>query len=74
MRARGAPDRTAPLRRGECVPPRPSRRHTAATISTHTQRALPRYHAGRPPARPGSRAGRIGTIARPAPRGRRADT
>ena len=46
----------------------PRRRRAAATISTRTQRALPCCRAGRPPARPGARAGRIGTSARLAPR------
>ncbi len=45
----------------------PRRRRAAATISTRTQRALP-CRRGDPPARPGARAGRIGSSARLAPR------
>ena len=71
---RGGRQTALPRRAAGCVPPRPSRRRAAATISTHTQRALPRCRAGRPPARPGARAGRPGAPARPTPRGRRADT
>ena len=54
--------------RGGCQTALPRRRRAAATISTRTQRALPCCRAGRPPARPGARAGRIGTSARLAPR------
>eukprot|EP00966_Prymnesium_polylepis_P222167 5140714-Prymnesium_polylepis.1 len=73
MRA-GGRQTALPRRVAGCVPSRPSHRHAAATASTHTHRALPRGRTGRPPARPGARAGRIGAPARPAPRGRRTDT
>eukprot|EP00966_Prymnesium_polylepis_P205067 4751435-Prymnesium_polylepis.1 len=52
----GAPDRTAPSRRGVRAPNTlcASHRHAAPTTSTHTHRALPRGRTGRPPARPGA--------------------
>eukprot|EP00966_Prymnesium_polylepis_P060379 1401068-Prymnesium_polylepis.1 len=42
----------------------------------HAPRLAPRLHrtTRQPPARPGARAGRTGALARPASRGRRADT
>eukprot|EP00966_Prymnesium_polylepis_P159116 3677346-Prymnesium_polylepis.1 len=52
MRARGAPDRTAPSRAAGCVPPRPSHRRAAATTSTHPHPQDPLTVARRPrPAR-----------------------
>ena len=71
---RGGRQTALPRRVVGCVPPRPSHRRAAATTSTHTHRAPSRRRTGRPPARPGARAGRTGALARPAPRGRRADT
>eukprot|EP00966_Prymnesium_polylepis_P153957 3555101-Prymnesium_polylepis.1 len=66
MRARGAPDHTAPSRRGVRTP-RPFLRRAAATASTHTHHAPSCRRTRRPPARPGARAGRTGALARPAP-------
>ena len=63
---RGGRQTAPPRRAAGCVPPRTSPRRAAATASTRTHHASPRGRTGRPPARPGARAGRTVALARPA--------
>eukprot|EP00966_Prymnesium_polylepis_P114579 2647525-Prymnesium_polylepis.1 len=67
MRARGGARSHCPVASWGAYPQDPLSAARRPRPSTHTHHAPFRRRTGRPPACPGTRAGRTGALARPAP-------